>query len=132
MRLALAQYALSEIVDENLGTALSLMRQSAEIGAQLVVFPELCLSPFFPQYEGRDASRRLVGVDDERLVAFQKTSRELGIWSVPNLYFGACSQRFDASFMIDQDGRIAGISKMVHIAQAPGFYEQPYRPWDEW
>lgn len=126
MRLALAQYALGEIIYENLETALALLRRAAGVGAQLVLFPELSLSPFFPQYAGRDASRHLVGIDDERLVAFQKASKELGIWSVPNLYFGTYGARFDASFMIAEDGQIAGISKMVHIAQAPGFYEQDY------
>jgi N-carbamoylputrescine amidase len=28
--------------------------------------------------------------------------------------------------MIDENGQIQGVSKMVHIAQVPGFYEQDY------
>ncbi len=126
MRIALAQYALGEATKRNLETALTLLGRAAELGANLVLFPELSLSPFFPQYQGCDASRHLVDLGDERLVAFQNASREFGIWSVPNLYFGTLEAAFDASFMIADDGQIAGISKMVHIAQAPGFYEQDY------
>ena len=33
---------------------------------------------------------------------------------------------FDASLMIGADGSVMGISKMVHIAQMPGFYERDY------
>lgn len=126
MRIAMAQYALGEIEKTNLETAISFIRQAAEAGARLVLFPELCLSSFFPQYEGGDASGHLVDFEDERLLAFQDASKECDIWSVPNLYFGTEGGRFDASFMIAPNGRIAGISKMVHIAQAPGFYEQDY------
>lgn len=126
MRIALAQYALSETTEANLEVALSHLRQAATGGAQLVLYPELCLSRFFPQYEGTDASRHLVCLGDPRLLAFQRASREHGIWSVPNLYYQERLGRFDASFMIGVDGQISGISKMVHIAQVPGFYEQDY------
>jgi beta-ureidopropionase len=126
MRLALAQYALGESAAENLETALSLLQQAATAGAQIILYPELCLSRFFPQFAGGDASSHLVDVDDARLLAFQRASRGHGIWSVPNLYFAEKQAKFDASLLIANDGEIAGISKMVHIAQAPGFYEKDY------
>ena len=84
------------------------------------------MSPFFPQFERSDAGKYLIDIADDHLTGFQRASREHGIWSVPNLYFKAQAGKFDASFMIAPDGQIAGISKMVHIAQAPGFYEQDY------
>ena len=33
---------------------------------------------------------------------------------------------YDASILIDQDGEILGVQKMVHVAQAEKFYEQDY------
>lgn len=126
MKIALAQYALSAVEADNQERTSALLRQAARLGAQLVLFPELCLSPFFPQHEARDASQHLVDIQDKRLVAFQDASKALGLWSVPNLYFQTPGGKFDASFMIAPDGHIEGISKMVHIAQAPGFYEQDY------
>ncbi len=43
-----------------------------------------------------------------------------------NFYLREGDRRFDASPVIDADGAILGISKMVHIVQAPCFYEQDY------
>ena len=33
---------------------------------------------------------------------------------------------YDASILIDRNGDVIGVQKMVHIAQAPQFYEQDY------
>lgn len=126
MRLALAQYALNEDVDGNLRTALEHMEAAAVGRASLIVFPELCLSPFFPQSPGLDVSRYTMAIDDERVKQFQQASARLQLVSSPNVYLTENSCRFDASLVIDSAGEILGISKMVHIAQLPGFYEQDY------
>ena len=49
-RLALAQLSMSSEMDENLAKALAAMATAAENGADLIVFPEVQLGPFFPQY----------------------------------------------------------------------------------
>ena len=51
--------------------------------------------------------------------------------AVPNLYLkpeeGKDNHRaYDASLLMDKDGLIVGIQKMVHVAQAELFYEQDY------
>lgn len=46
--------------------------------------------------------------------------------SLPNLYLREGDRLFDASLLIGSDGGLQGVSKMVHIAQSPGFYEQSY------
>jgi predicted amidohydrolase len=126
MRIALAQYALSANLEDNLSKALRLMHEAGRQGAQLVVFPELCLSPFFPQYPARDTSMYAVNLGDECIEQFQNTCRRFGLVASPNVYLQEGSRRFDASLLITADGEIQGVSKMVHIAQVPGFYEQDY------
>lgn len=126
MKIALAQYALGEDCDHNLRAALGFMDAAKEAGANMVMFPELCLSPFFPQYSGLDASRYAVTTAHEFVTAFIDKSRELNIVSSPNLYLRESTRHFDASFLIDDRGDILGISKMVHIAQLPCFYERDY------
>ena len=44
--------------------------------------------------------------------------------AVPNIYLTENGESYDASILIDQEGTILGIQKMVHIAQAERFYEQ--------
>ncbi len=126
MRLALAQYALGPDMHSNLAKALGLMQVAANRGAQMIFFPELCLSPFFPQFAGRDASRYVLRIDDESIQQFQSSCRRLKLAASPNVYLEEDGRRFDASLMIGANGEIHGVSKMVHIAQVPCFYEQDY------
>ena len=46
--------------------------------------------------------------------------------AVPNVYLLENEKVYDASILIDQNGSILGIQKMVHIAKAEQFYEQDY------
>ena len=45
---------------------------------------------------------------------------------VPNLYLYENGKTYDASLLIWKDGTIAGVQKMVHVAQANQFFEQDY------
>ena len=55
MRLAMAQMAMTDNIDEDADRALAYY-EAGEAGADLLFFPEIQFSPFFPQYENRDAS----------------------------------------------------------------------------
>ena len=56
MKLALAQMSMTDSPEKNLQRSLNLIREAGERGADLICFPEIQLTPFFPQYAGRDVS----------------------------------------------------------------------------
>ena len=126
MKLAMAQMRMGASVAENLQKSLRFMEQAKAAGADLIFFPEVQLSPFFPQYENRDASMWLTEPDGPELRAFQSMCQKLGLYASPNVYLPQGGGRYDASLMIDPWGQILGVSQMVHIAQAKNFYEQDY------
>jgi beta-ureidopropionase len=126
MRIALVQMSMEGSVDANLDKALASMREAAREGAELVCFPETQFSPFFPQFPCGDASRYAMGIDHPAMRATQQASRELGLIAIPNLYLEEGGKRYDASPVIEANGTILGVSKMVHIVQMPLFYEQDY------
>lgn len=126
MRLAMAQMQMGSSIGENLKKTLSYLEQAKEAGADLIFFPEVQLSPFFPQYERRDASMWLVTETGPELRAIRDACRRLQLWACPNVYLEQSGRRYDASLMIDGSGTLLGVSKMVHIAQAKYFYEQDY------
>ena len=126
MKLAMAQMGMTESVADNLAKTLERMEQAARAGADLIFFPEVQLTPFFPQYTGRDAGKWLMDPDGPELTAIRAACRRLHLWASPNVYLGLIGARYDASVMIDASGEVRGISKMVHIAQAEHFYEQDY------
>lgn len=126
MRLAMFQMRMSQSLEENLQKTVRSIELAKEAGADLIFFPEVQLSPFFPQYEKRDAGKWLLRPDGEELRTIQNVCRKLHICACPNVYLQENRKPYDTSVMIDQSGSILGVSKMVHIAQAEYFYEQDY------
>lgn len=128
LRIALAQLASGPERGENLERCLEAMGRAAREGAALVAFPEVVLDRFFPQRPDDEAALALAepvpGPTTERLAA---RARELGLVTVFNLYeLAPGGERYDSSPVIDADGRLLGVTRMVHITDYPGFHEQTY------
>lgn len=126
MKLALAQMKNEGSVEANLSKSLSFIEEAAQDQADLVLFPEVQLTDFFAQYPGQDVRKYGLTIDSEIVRAFQNTCRENRIMAAPNIYLLENGSYYDASLLIDKTGEILGIQKMVHVAQAPQFYEQDY------
>lgn len=126
VKLALVQPTLGEDMEQNLNKAISSMEEAASNGAQAVCFPEIQLSPFFPQYSKKDVSNYAISIDHNYVNQIREKCKSLNLVGFPNFYLQEYDNRFDASPVIDSDGSILGISKMVHIVQAPCFFEQDY------
>lgn len=130
-RLAVLQHAMAEDIEANLETAARLMAAAAKQGAQMVVFPEVHLSPFFPKHRAEDragaADRYVMGEDHPALARLSALAGEHGLVTIANLYReDADGERYDASPVFDADGRLLGVSDMVHVAQFDGFWEKDY------
>ena len=126
MKIALAQMKMSDCIMENYEKSLALIREAAAGGADLVCFPEIQLSPFFPQYEKRDASKWVVPAESPYIYGICSACKEAGIHAAPNFYVEENGRRYDMSLLIDDEGTLLGKQKMVHIAQADCFFEQDY------
>ncbi len=131
MRIALAQIVSTEDRAHNLERALTTIDEAAAAGADLVAFAEIVLDRFFPQqpcnalpYKAADLAETIPGPTTERLVA---KAREHGIVVVFNLYeIDGPGRYFDSSPVIDADGSLLGVTRMVHITDYEGFHEQDY------
>lgn len=126
MRIAMAQRKNVGGMEENLARSLSDIREAAEAGADLILFPEVQLTEFFAQYPGQDVRRYGVSLDGGEVRAFREACRECRIMASPNVYLREGDRYYDASLLIDHRGELLGLQKMVHIAQAEQFYEQDY------
>ena len=122
----MAQMRMGPTIAENLKQTISYMEQAKASGADLIFFPEVQLSPFFPKNENRDSAQWLLTEDSAEIRSIRETCKRLRLWACPNIYLELDGKRFDASIMIDSNGTVTGISKMVHIAQAKYFYERDY------
>lgn len=128
LRLALAQVAVGSEREENVSRALRMMADAADAGAQLIVFPEMSVDPFFPQYRAEkryfDWGVRVPGPLTDR---FQDQAAKLGLATVVNVFERAAPGRYyDCSPVFGVDGNYLGKQRMTHILEGPGYNERYY------
>ena len=126
MKIALAQMKISQDIDENVEKTLLLMEDAAKESAEVICFPEVQFYPFFPQFEKQNVKDYEIGIEDRIVKLLQQKCKKLNIMAIPNFYLREGDRKFDASVVIDPEGEILGISKMVHVVQAESFYEKDY------
>ena len=124
MKLAMAQMRMTDSMEENLGTSLEMCALAR--GSDLLFFPEIQLTPFFPQYEKRDVSKYALTPDSDMIARLKAAARDNGYYMSPNVYLELDGKRYDTSLWIDPQGEVLDSAEMVHIAQAEQFYEQDY------
>ena len=124
MKLAMAQMSMTGSMDENLKRSLAFCDAAA--GSDLLFFPEVQLTPFFPQYAGRNVDAYVVPAGSPTVRAFADKARAHGFYLSPNMYLEQDGRRYDASLWLTPEGNCAGVAKMVHIMQAAQFYERDY------
>ncbi len=130
-RLAVLQHAMDPDIEANLATAERLMADAAAKGAQIVIFPEVHLSPFLPKARAEDqpgiADRYVMAEDHPALARLSALAAQHSLVTIANVYRQAeDGTRYDASPVFDADGRTLGVSDMVHVAQFDGFWEKDY------
>jgi N-carbamoylputrescine amidase len=127
MKIALVQQHATHDIKDNLDRGTAAFREAAENGAELIAFAELSFLRFFPQCRRAEnnvpPSETIPGPTTEK---FCRLAGEYGIVTIINLYEESDAGTFDASPVIDADGSLLGVSRMVHVFDAPGFHEQDY------
>ncbi len=129
LKIGLVQQRASEDPEDNLRRGAEAFRAAAESGAKLVVFAELAFLPFLPRIPaGRRPGfeSRAQTVPGPLTEEFSALARRYGVVTVLNLFETADGRTFDSSPVIDADGRLLGVTRMVHIMEGPGFHERGY------
>jgi N-carbamoylputrescine amidase len=127
MKIALVQQAASEDREHNRQRGLKAVRDAAGQGAQVVCFAELAFDRFWPQVPATPERRAFAeAIPGPTTEAFAAVAAELGVVLVLNLYERDGDDAYDSSPVIDADGSLLGITRMVHITEYACFYEQGY------
>lgn len=111
---------------------MELLRQAASHGCQLVVFPELALTTFFPRWwmtdqEEIDSFFEREMPSNETAPLFNEAQRRgigfyLGFAELVST--GPRLRRFNTSVLVDRSGKVAGRYRKIHL---PGHAE--HEPW---
>ena len=129
----LGPIARSESRAQVVARMLTLMRQAHAHGCQLVVFPELALTTFFPRWYLEDPAeldafyeREMPGPETRPLF---ETAAALGIgftlgYAELTLDADGTAHRYNTAITVDASGRIVGKYRKIHL---PGHAE--HEPW---
>ena len=124
MKLGLVQMSMTNDLTANLDKSLKYCEMAKN--CDLVFFPEIQLTPFFPQYHNICVDHYCIDMDNDALVRLCQKAREHRYYLSPNVYLESEGARYDTSLWISPEGKIRDTAKMVHIAQNENFYEQDY------
>ncbi len=129
---ALIQQSASSDRESNVERGLVAARDAAKSGAQIIAFAELAFDPFYPQNRATDDNlARAVPIPGPITDAFSDLAREFGVVVVLNLFEHANRKTYDSSPVINADGSLIGVTRMVHITDYPCFHERGfYTPGD--
>ncbi|MBN2408165.1 MAG: carbon-nitrogen hydrolase family protein [Candidatus Aminicenantes bacterium] len=127
MNVALVQQHASPDRENNIRRGVEALREAARAGASLIAFSELSFLRFLPQSPATADTRALAEpIPGPTTDLFSKLAREHGVVTVLNLFERDGDKTYDSSPVIDIDGRILGVARMVQIMEGPGFHERGY------
>lgn len=127
MKIALIQQSAGPDFNRNLEAGVHRFKTAALAGAELIAYAELAFQPFFPQKRRSGGLKpRAETVPGPTTELFSQLAREYGVVTVLNLYEETAGRFFDSSPVIDADGSLLGVARMVHIMDGPCFHEQDY------
>ena len=108
-----------------------LLREAGERGVELLVYPELALTTFFPRWYVEDVAatdeyyeKEMPGPETQRL--FDEAAR-LGVgFTLGYAELTPDGERYNSTIMVERDGTVVGRYRKVHI---PGHEDdEPWRP----
>jgi predicted amidohydrolase len=106
---------------------LTSVQTAARQGAQVIAFSELAFDPFYPQRPATPDTLRLAEpIPGPTTESFAAVAREFGVVIVLNLFERDGETTYDSSPVIDADGKLLGVTRMVHITDYACFHEQGY------
>ena len=127
MKLALIQQHATKEKENNIDRAVASFEQAARHGAQLIAFAELAFTYFYPQIPSTGNNAQLAEtIPGPSTDIFSDLARKWKIVVILNLFEKKENKTFDSSPVINANGEIVGITRMVHIMEGTCFHEQGY------
>lgn len=130
MDIALAQQFLPDNPMEIFQQGMNTIKEAANAGADLVVFPELSFSPFYPRIPAEEREEDVLDlaepVPGPTTEAVAEMAEEFGVVVVFNMLERDGDRTYDTSPVIDADGTVLGCTRMMHVPDYENFRERGY------
>ena len=91
--------SMKDKIEENLQKTLEYCDIAKEKGCDLLFFPEVQLTTFFPQYEKQNVEDLVITEQDERLKKISDKAKQHHMYISPNIYLEKNDKRYDACLL---------------------------------
>lgn len=123
----IVQNSCTDDVRANEEKAISLIREAARRGAQIVCLQELFRTPYFCKQEDHRFFEYAEPIPGPSTELFGKVAKEEGVVIVASLFERrAPGVYYNTAAVIDADGSYLGKYRKMHIPEDPHFYEKFY------
>lgn len=127
IKVAVAQHICVENYEQNLQAGLVAIQQAAELGAELVLLPELSMGRYFCIKEDPANFDLAESIPGPSTQALQVAAKKNNIIIVATLFERRTKGLYhNTAIVLDKDGSLAGTYQKMHIPDDPGFYEKYY------
>ena len=117
--------SMSEDKEENFSKALGMIEEATSRGSQIVCLPELFATKYFPQTEKSNVGpEKIPGRTSKFLSNAARKNHVVLVGG--SIYEADGKNRYNTCVVFDEDGKMLGKYRKVHIPQDASFYEQDY------
>ena len=126
-KIAVLQLNLNDVAENNLKKCTKWVRDAASQGAEVILLPELYSSHYFCQSEDTDNFALAEPLYSTSFIAFSALAKELGVVIIVPFFEKRMAGIYhNSAYIIDSDGKEAGLYRKMHIPDDPHFYEKFY------
>ncbi len=127
LSVAAVQLSMIDDVDANVDAAADAVREAADLGARVVLLPELFERPYWCKDQDPANFALAQPIDGHpTVVRFAELAAELGVVVPVSVYERDGQATFNTLVMIDADGSVLGRYRKSHIPDGPGYQEKYY------
>jgi predicted amidohydrolase len=127
VKVALVQMSMGRSSEENLQKAIRMIKEAGKKGANIVCLPELFDTPYFPQEEKAEAEAFAHEIPGRMTEALSKAAKDSSIVLVAGSIFERHGKKFfNTTAVFDENGKMLGSYRKMHIPHDPNFFEQNY------
>jgi N-carbamoylputrescine amidase len=126
-KIGLIQISLGKNPDDNLKKAIKWIERAAKRGANVICLPELFRSQYFCQKEDIENFNLAETIPGPSTEAISKVCKKLRVVVVTSLFEKRASGIYhNTAAIINDEGKLEGIYRKMHIPDDPAYYEKFY------
>jgi deaminated glutathione amidase len=133
-QIAVAQIQSSTVKEENLRTALALIKEAKNQAAEIIAFPEFLMAFSPANQSATELSELAESVDGLFITSLREAAKACGI-SIAATIYEICSvpnRVYDSAVWIDAAGQVVSVYRKLHLYDAFGFKESDkFHPGDD-